>query len=172
MTIDLQTLADRIEIEERLFLYGHLLDTGRLEQVADAVFTEDADIHLGGERLVGRTAITARLEEYRPVLKGTSHVITNVVIAVNGDEASAYAKVCAWHWFARPDADPLGPTDLMSVGGYEDKLRRTERGWRIHHRRGYSSGSGIGIGLVPELLRPVFEAMWGRTPDWPAGSAT
>jgi hypothetical protein len=166
MTIDLMTLADRIAIEERLYLYGHLLDTKRFEQVAAEIFTEDADIHLGGENLIGRAAIAGRLEDYRHTMLGSSHVITNIIMTVNGDDASTYSKVGAWHWFAGSSDDTLAPADMVSIGGYEDRLRRTDDGWRIYHRRGYSSGTGVGVGAVPEPLREMLESLAGRMPNW------
>lgn len=67
-----------------------------------------------------------------------------------------------------PGADPLRPTDLLAVGGYEDRLRRTAQGWRIYERRGINFGTGIGAGSVPDPMRAIFQAMQGRTPGWPA----
>lgn len=104
---------------------------------------------------------------YQGALMGCSHNITNVVIEVNGDEARAASRILAWHWFAIPEADALRPTDLLAVGGYEDRLLRTAEGWRIHERRGFNLGTGIGAGTVPEPMRPIFEGMQDRKPSWP-----
>lgn len=168
MTFDLQTLADRIAVEERLFLYAHYLDTMQFDRIADEIFTEDANVDFGGANVTGRKAIHQQVLGYRDALTGCSHNITNVLIEVDGDSARSMSRVLAWHWFAKPDADPYGATDLLAVGGYEDRLVRTELGWRIATRRGLNFGTGVGVGSVPDPMRPIFEGMWGRRPDWPA----
>ncbi|WP_336971289.1 nuclear transport factor 2 family protein [Sphingobium aromaticiconvertens] len=87
---------------------------------------------------------------------------------MNGDEARAASRILAWHWFAIPDADPLRPSDLLAVGAYEDRLRRTADGWRIYERRGINFGTGVGVGQVPDPMRPIFEGMQGRRTSWPS----
>lgn len=168
MSLDLQTLADRIAIEECLYRYAHLIDTMHYHRIAEEVFTEDGSIDFGGDRAVGRDAIHAQAMGYQGALMGCSHNVTNVVIEVNGDEARAASRILAWHWFAIPGADPLRPTDLLAVGAYEDRLRRTAQGWRIFERRGLNFGTGVGAGQVPEPMRPMFEGMQGRALSWPA----
>lgn len=168
MTPDLQMLADRVAIEQCLYRYAHLIDAMQYHRVAEEVFTEDGIIDFGGARSVGREAIHAQCMSYQGALLGCSHNVTNVVIEVDGDEARAASRILAWHWFAIPGADPLRPTDLLAVGAYEDRLRRTADGWRIHERRGLNFGTGVGVGQVPEPMRPIFEGMQGRTPSWPA----
>ncbi|WP_458752569.1 nuclear transport factor 2 family protein [Sphingobium xenophagum] len=168
MMIDLAMLADRLAIEECLYLYAHLVDSMQFHRIAEEVFTEDGSIDFGSARSVGREAIHAQCMGYQGALMGCSHNITNVVIEVNGDEARAASQVMAWQWFDIPGADPLRPTDLLAVGGYEDRLRRTAQGWRIYERRGINFGTGIGAGSVPDPMRAIFQAMQGRTPGWPA----
>jgi len=168
MNIDMQTLTDRIAIEECIYRYAHLVDSMQYHRIAEEVFTEDGSIDFGGARSVGREAIHAQCMGYQGALMGCSHNVTNLVIEVNGDEARAASRILAWHWFAIPGADPLRPTDLLAVGGYEDRLRRTADGWRIHERRGFNFGTGIGAGTVPDPMRPIFEGMQGRKPSWPA----
>ena len=168
MTMQAQVLTDRIAIEECLYRYAHLIDAMQYHRIAEEVFTEDGSIDFGGARAVGREAIHAQCMSYQGALLGCSHNVTNVVIEVDGDEARAASRILAWHWFAIPGADPLRPTDLLAVGGYEDQLRRTPQGWRIHERRGLNFGTGVGAGQVPEPMRPIFEGMQGRTPSWPA----
>ena len=167
MAVDLQHLSDRIEIEDCLKRYAHLIDSGQPQCVADAVFTEDADITLGGVHVVGRKAIKESLTGMMGQIAGVSHNITNVLIELKGDEAEALSRIIGWHWFARPDADPFAAADLVSVGAYQDRLRQTAEGWRIYHRRGMNFGTGVGIGTVTEDLKPVFQGMWGRVPQWP-----
>ncbi len=167
MTLDLQTLSDRIAIEERLNFYAHFIDTRQFHRVAAEVFTEDADVDFAGLNVVGRAAIDSTLKGLTTGIIGTSHNISNVFIEVNGDDARMSCRIMAWHWFEKPGGDKLAPTDLLAVGGYQDRVRRTPEGWRIYHRRGLSFGTGIGIGAVPDDLRPIMEATLGRVADWP-----
>jgi ketosteroid isomerase-like protein len=169
VTLDLATLADRIAIEECIFHYAHLLDSLQFDRIAAEIFTEDANVDFGGANVAGRSNIHAQVMGYREAMTGCSHNITNLVIVVEGDEARATARVMAWHWFAKPDADRFAETDLLAIGGYEDRLRRTPDGWRIFRRRGFNCGTGVGIGVVPEPMRPNFDGMAGRIPAWPLG---
>ena len=167
MEIDLRTLADRIAVEDCIKRYAHLLDSGEAERVADEVFTQDADITLGGIAVIGSAAIRETLSGLTEAMAGVSHNITNILVEVRGEEAVAFSRIIGWHWFASPDADPFAQADLVAVGGYQDRLRRTAQGWRIYHRRGMNFGTGIGIGVATEELKPVFQGMWGRKPEWP-----
>ena len=160
-------LADRAAIEHCLYMYAHLIDSQQYHRLADEVFTQDGDIDFGGTRAQGRAAIEATVMGYSGMLRGCSHTITNVIIAIDGDHARATSKVLAWHWFHHADGNDYAPTDLLAVGGYQDRLRRTAQGWRIFERRGVNFGTGIGIGEVPPEMRPVFDGMRGRLPDWP-----
>ncbi|WP_404476607.1 nuclear transport factor 2 family protein [Novosphingobium sp. BL-52-GroH] len=168
MTIDLEAIADRIAIEECVYRYAHLVDAMQFHRIAEDVFTLDGSIDFGGTRSIGREAIHAQCMAYQGALLGCSHNVTNLVIELAGDEARAASRILAWHWFAIPDADPLRPTDLLAIGGYEDRLRRTAEGWRIYERRGINFGTGVGAGQVPEPMRAIFTGMQGRVPSWPA----
>ncbi|WP_449472793.1 nuclear transport factor 2 family protein [Sphingobium chungangianum] len=168
MAIDHLKLADRLSIEECIYRYAHLVDSMQFHRIAEEIFTDDGSIDFGSARSVGREAIHAQCMDYQGALMGCSHNITNLVIELNGDEARAASRVMAWQWFAVPGADPLRPADLLAVGGYEDRLRRTAEGWRIYERRSINFGTGIGAGSVPDPMRPFFESMQGRTPNWPA----
>ena len=167
MTIDPAILTDRIAVEECLYMYAHLLDSQQYHRIADEVFTEDGDIDFGGTRAQGRAEIEATVMGYTGVLKGCSHNIGNLIIEIDGDEARVTSKVMAWHWLHRADGNEYAPTDLLAVGGYQDRLRRTPRGWRIYQRRGVNFGTGIGVGEVPEAMKPIFDGMRGRLPEWP-----
>lgn len=167
MRLDDQNIADRIAIEERILLYAHYLDSLQFELLAAEVFTEDAVVDFGGTQARGRAAIHAQVMSYRDAMVGCSHNMSNMIIDVAGDDARASTRVIAWHWFTG-DPDPFAPSQLVAVGGYEDRLRRQVDGWRIYERRGLSFGTGIGSGSVPEPMKPIWEQMWGRRPTFPA----
>lgn len=161
------TLADRLAVEETIYMYAHLLDSQQYHRIAAEVFTEDGDIDFGGQRANGRAEIEATVMGYTGVLKGCSHNTTNIIIEIDGDEARSSSRVMAWHWFHRVDGDDYAQTDLLAIGGYQDRLRRTPDGWRIYERRGVNFGTGIGVGEVPDEMKPIFDGMRGRLPQWP-----
>lgn len=167
MNIDPATMADRMAVEQCIYMYAHLLDSKQYDRIAAEVFTEDGDIDFGGQPARGRAEIEATVMGLTGMLKGCSHNISNIIVEVNGDEARATCKVMAWHWFNNPEGGDFDPTDLLAVGGYQDRLRRTDAGWRIYQRRGVNFGTGIGIGDVPVELRSIFDGMRGRSPEWP-----
>jgi hypothetical protein len=117
---------DRLLIHEVVHRHGHLVDEGRLDELAD-VFTADVryDVTaLGGTVLVGPAAVAdagRALGEGNPV----GHHVTNVVVTeLAGDRAHAVSKA-------------LGVRADGTVGSlvYDDDLVRTPDGWRIAHRR-------------------------------------
>ncbi len=167
MNLSHQTIQDRIAIEERILLYAHYLDSLQFERLASEVFSEDAVVDFGGTQARGRAAINAQVMSYRDAMLGCSHTMSNMIIEVEGDEARASSHVIAWHWLAA-DPDPFAASQLVAVGGYEDRLRRQPDGWRIYERRGLNYGTGIGLGTVPEPMKPIWEQMWGRKPKFPA----
>ena len=63
-----------------------------------------------------------------PGFHATQHVLTNFVIDIDGDRATATAYVTAEHFFDHGDR-----MESVSLGGYyTDTLKRDDAGWKIH----------------------------------------
>lgn len=146
-----QAIEDKILIGELLSGYCRMLDTMTLDDV-DAYFTEDCVVEFGAdERLNARGSADlasklSRLWRWRR----TAHHLSNVEVQVTDqDRASASSYVLAWH--QRDD----GSTAIL-YGLYRDALIRTEKGWRIAHRRQEMNGSepAFPIGIFPAERRP------------------
>ena len=167
MTLDFQALSDRIAIEEHILRYAHLVDSGRLAGVAAEIFTEDAVLRFGDMVLEGRDAIDATLTGSANDLAGCSHNVTNLLIQVDGDSARASYRILGWHWYLRPDGRPSQASDMLTVGGYEDELVRRPEGWRVHGRRSFALGSGIGVGAPPPELTSFFDRLAKARISWP-----
>lgn len=162
-------IEDRLAVQDVVILYAHLLDSGQSHRIAAEIFTEDAAIEYGGALVSGRPAITAFLTDFSGLL-GTSHNVSNFIVEGEGNTARCQSHCMAWHWMKHPEIDgrtPIRPTDILAVGGYQDVLRREPVGWRISQRRMLSFGTGIGVGTLPDQLRPLFDGMLGRLPEWP-----
>jgi SnoaL-like domain len=161
---------DRFAIHDVLHLYSYLADTDQYERIAEEVFTEDAVLDWGVQVVSGRDELRQWFANPRPGLLGTSHMITNIMVRIDGDRAKALSKMIGWHWFADPDReDPfLQEADVVLVGGYEDELRRDERGWRITHRSAHQFGpGGVGVGPdLPVMIQRLVQATKGRRPTW------
>ena len=127
---DLQTLLDDREIRHLAFRYCRALDT-KDWALLDEVFVPDATAQLGQPAmLVGIEEIRTRIRTALRSLDDSQHLVGNHEIAVDGDTATHRCYLQAQHVRV---AAPGGPNDIVA-GRYEDRLVRTEHGWRIAHR--------------------------------------
>ena len=120
------TAEDRAAIGELISQHGHLFDAGELDKL-DQLFTTDVlyDVtDFGGTQLRGIAAIQAAALALGPN-NPVGHHVTNIVITTeDNDEAHARSK-------------GIGVNADGSAGSvtYEDTVIRTDRGWRISHRK-------------------------------------
>jgi ketosteroid isomerase-like protein len=127
-----EDVADRIEIDDLLTRYATAVDTKDWE-LYQTVFTADAVIDYtssGGIR-GGLAEVTKWLAESLAMFSMSQHLVTNRDVRVTGDTATSHSYL--YNAMGRTKRD--GTLDLMFVGGgYRDKLRRTNDGWRIIER--------------------------------------
>jgi len=99
-------------------------------------FTDDvqADYGDGVGSWTGVDSITEYMTVMHADMVDTKHRLTNFVIDVDGDSATASTYV---HAVLVVTHDPL--TWYEPVGRYVDRLVRTADGWRISHRRYHST---------------------------------
>lgn len=132
LVAEIRDLGDRRDIGELIMRYATALDT-RDWALLEAVFTNDAVADYGelaGGVHRGVDAIARTCRSALTGLDATQHMITNVAIEIDGDDARASCCLHAQHVLNRPD----GPA-MFTVGGiYRDRLRRMSAGWRIAHR--------------------------------------
>ncbi len=117
-----------LEITALVNRYAQALD-GKDWALYASCFTSDAEIDYssaGGAR-GGVAESTAWLATMLAPLSVSQHFITNQVIEQNGEEAT-----CRAYFFGVVGNQSETESSLIWVGGiYEDRLRRTEAGWRI-----------------------------------------
>jgi len=132
MTMTLQTLSDRIEINDLLISYCTAVDSGNIDRF-DEIFTPDAiiDYSVFGFDRAGLQATKQFLKQSLPAVPNKQHMISNSEVFLDGDRATA-RTLCF-----NPMAVPL------ESGGYQmtyyhlwyvDRLVRTDKGWRISER--------------------------------------
>ena len=132
MTLSLQEISDRMEIEDLVYEYAAIIDQKRFDDLR-SVFTEDAHIdysEVGGP--VGtRDEIIAFLNQVMSMFPNHQHLNANPQIKVDGDTATGRVMCFNPQEMAKPD----GSTHIFMVGlWYVDEYRRTSAGWRISKR--------------------------------------
>ena len=117
--------ADRDAIRDLLARYTYNGDRGRVDALT-ACFTAEGVLEYPGASPKGSDAIAASLGSGTrdPRLTFVRHHITNPLIAVDGDTATARSYFAVHSDFG-PDHS----------GTYDDRLVRTADGWRFAHRR-------------------------------------
>jgi ketosteroid isomerase-like protein len=126
--VDLQTLADRIEIRDVLTRYCHGIDRGDWEMYR-SVFTEDAviDYTSAGAAKLPRDEMVEMLSGAFATFPFTQHHVTNIEVHLDGDTAKVIAD------FYNPMQIP-GVEGFTYTGGYyHHDMVRTPDGWRSRH---------------------------------------
>lgn len=124
----LKWMVDREAIRNLISDFGTRIDDK--DQAAYAAnFTEDAVLELPFGTMVGRAAIAAM--KGPPQQWRTQHLIGNIVIDLDGDEAHTRAYLMATHVFSPDDL-----TKKAHAGGwYLHHVVRTDDGWRFAHAK-------------------------------------
>jgi 3-phenylpropionate/cinnamic acid dioxygenase small subunit len=134
---------DWLEITALVNRYAQAVD-GKDWAMYASCFTADAAIDYssaGGAR-GGVPESAAWLATMLAPLSVSQHFITNQLIEVMGDEA-----MCRAYFFGVVGDQSEAGSSLIWVGGiYEDRLRRTEAGWRIAELVDVSLWSASGPG--------------------------
>ncbi|MFO7550362.1 MAG: nuclear transport factor 2 family protein [Haliea sp.] len=129
-----QELSDRLELQDLVFFYSHLIDTKSFDSLRD-VFTEDAHIDysaFGGS--VGNLEETiAYLKQAvaDEIFPNSQHLNANLQFTVSGDSATGRVMCFNPMEMKLPD----GGLQVFLIGlWYVDEYRRTPAGWRISRR--------------------------------------
>jgi hypothetical protein len=126
----LQELGDRQAINDLLVRYCTALDT-RDWPLLESCFTPEGVVDYGDYG--GRHDPAGTVAHCRGGLEGldvTQHLIANVAIQVDRDEAIAVCYVHAQHTLLGAE----GGDHFMIGGQYRDRLVRTDDGWRFAWR--------------------------------------
>ena len=128
-----QATEDRQEIAQLVVEYGHLLDTHDLVGYSN-LFASNGEWIGGFGRAKGPKAILAMMNKYIGTapfdprnVKGF-HLLTNIVIHLNGDHATAWSRIV---YMARNKDNKPAP----AMGGHYDDLLIRENGhWKFLRR--------------------------------------
>jgi 3-phenylpropionate/cinnamic acid dioxygenase small subunit len=122
--MDMQTLGDRLEINDLLTRYAHSVDS-KDWALYRSVFTDDAfiDYESAGGIKGDREAVADWLEKTMAGFPMTQHLISNIDVKIDGDRATVRAM------FYNPMGMPSGKT-FWCGGFYNHSLVRTADGWK------------------------------------------
>ena len=130
----IEQLGDRQTIAELITRVGVMLDEKRFDK-AGSVLADDVTVQTPGGSSHGLQAVTAQAQRHHTVR--TQHVITDVLIELDGDTAEARANLVATFAADRPGSRLLingveQAGSYLTVGGrYRFGAVRTEDGWRL-----------------------------------------
>jgi ketosteroid isomerase-like protein len=140
-------------------LYAIGVDT-RQWRLFDQVFTEDAVTDFGGPAVFsGLATIKQLFEAIHAPFDATQHATRGHHVTVSEDGATCLSYVHAR--FLRNVGE--GGNMFESSGWYDDRLVRTEAGWRIAHRTCrtlWSGGNPAVLQTTPDVhVESVFDAL-------------
>jgi 3-phenylpropionate/cinnamic acid dioxygenase small subunit len=128
---DLDELLDKQAITETCYRYGIALDSRDWAKLRTC-FTEDAKaIYRGLEPCQNYQDIEDRCRAVLEPLTASQHLIGNVTVELEGDEAACVSYLQAQH----VKAGTPGGDNYIIAGRYDDRLVRTADGWRMSERR-------------------------------------
>jgi hypothetical protein len=132
MTLSLQEISDRMEIQDLLVDYSYALETHHPD-VLDDVFTDDARIDYSAMHgSVGDLASAKQfLAAASPNFGRSQLMVATSKITIDGDTATG--RTICHHPTVINRAE--GKTDVFFCGlWYHDVFVRTDKGWRIKER--------------------------------------
>jgi hypothetical protein len=135
-TIDasLQQLVDRNEISDLVHRLGVVLDEGQFDDLR-SLLAQDATVRTPGGIAEGREAVIAQASRNHPAEQPIQHVITNILVDLDGARAQARANLVVYFGplgGASDSAVPLAPPVEYTTGEvYHYDLVRTSEGWRF-----------------------------------------
>ncbi len=133
MDESLQTVCDRLEIDDLLVRYATAIDR-RDWALLDTVFAEDAHLDYRSAGGIRGTypEVRAWLSEVLPIFSWTQHLVVNRAVDIDAARETATCRSI----FLNPNGLVVeGEPWLFTVGGrYHDRLARTPNGWHITNR--------------------------------------
>lgn len=146
--LSLEQISDRLQINDLLTRYTNAIDS-KDWSLLDTCFTPDAhlDYTSAGGVAGDYPKVRQWLEKALAPFAMTVHFISNSTVELEGDEARARTYVLNPMGFPKPD----GSLHIFTVGAfYNDRLVRTEAGWRIRER---IEETAFMDGTLPEALQ-------------------
>lgn len=124
-------IEDKLAIRELIARYSFAIDSGDIKAWVDC-FTEDGAFESPFGTFKGSTAlhqyISERTAERRSKQIQLRHLLTNIIIDIQGNRAKA--KCYLLLLLVMPEG-----VQLLTTGVYNDELRKMGGAWRFSHRK-------------------------------------
>jgi hypothetical protein len=124
--MNITELIDHAEIERRVFALGRCLDERDFDGLRE-LFTADAGVETPGGTASGHDALVAQARRRHTAADGIQHVITNLLVDLDGDTAQVRANLLV----AFAATGPQDPAPFLLGEVYRFSFARTPAGWRI-----------------------------------------
>lgn len=128
--LTIEQLLDRQEIEDVLLGYARGADRGDADLIAAAYHPDAIEDH-GGTFLGPAADYVALMRKVLPHAPRMSHIVTNLAITLDGDDAVSEAYFLT---FSRREGIP-DPFDSLTMARIVDRWERRDSAWKIAHRR-------------------------------------
>lgn len=153
--MDIRQVADHLEIEQVLYRYCRAIDRGEVDLLKSVYHDDALDAHGAFQGLAHKFAdkIVAQMDEIGLI---GQHMISNILIELDGDRADVESYFQAFH----PARDPDGNTGHAFVcGRYLDLFERREDIWKIADRK-----------VIFDLSHaPQMPPAWSSGANYPSG---
>lgn len=159
----LDRLVSHQQIIDVLYLYARGWDRYD-EDIIRACFWPDALHQHGGFKGKSQDFITGGMKAVKGVI-GTSHMITNPLVVIEGDKAVSECHFLSHH--RRPKKTGDGEEYWYLKGRYLDRFERREGAWKIAYRRGLHDYSQTLAPTDEFIAKAAPEQMSHRKPDDP-----
>lgn len=123
-------MSDRQEITDLVYRLSVALDEGRFEDMRE-ILTEDATVRTPGGTAEGIDALIAQASRNHTPGQRIQHVITNVLVDVDGGGNQASVRANLVVTFAVEDGEGLPEPHLTLGEVYRFAAARTPQGWRL-----------------------------------------
>jgi 3-phenylpropionate/cinnamic acid dioxygenase small subunit len=131
MDPEIQQLLDERAIADVCVRYATAIDDRDWERLRSCFLPEAVGLYHADRVLTGYPAIEEALRTAVTPLSRTQHLVTNVTVVVDGDEATSRCYLHAQH----VRVGLPGGESFVIAGRYRDRFMRTDDGWRIRKRR-------------------------------------
>jgi SnoaL-like domain len=122
----LQTLTDERAIRHRLAAFARTLDQRQWDCLGE-VFAPEALLIYGAHQPQGLVAIEQHFRAFLGGCGPSQHLLGNIEIEVQGDQAHSVAAVCASHRAVNKD----DTREFIARGNYAAQWIRLPQGWRV-----------------------------------------
>ena len=125
---DTSEVADRLAIQEVIAMHCRGVDRANAD-ILMSCYWPDAEVDYGGYRGPAH-AFCGPLTEAIQRYENTQHIVSNLLIELDGVKAKVETYVTAHHYLA---GDP--DTEMTYLGRYLDQMERRDGVWKIAYRK-------------------------------------